>query len=90
MLSDRFQAKWGHKNEQDRHDFFLHEAFSLASMTQPVLNLAEGAKNLDQRAQDSTILKNTEQGPFMKEVKESQSLIPEVDQEDTWVAEEMI
>lgn len=60
MLSDRFQAKWRLKNEQDRHDFFLHEAFSLASMAQLVLNLPGDAKNLGQRAYGSIILKNTE------------------------------
>ena len=44
MLCVRFQAEWGHKNEQDRRDFSLHGAYRLASLSQPVQNLVEDAK----------------------------------------------
>ena len=60
MLSVRFRVKWRQENEQGRHDFFHHEAYSLALAARPVQNLAEDAKSLDLRGYGSTILKYTQ------------------------------
>lgn len=47
------------KIEHEEQDFFLHKAYSLALVAQPVQNLAENVKSLDQRGCGSTVLQYT-------------------------------